>query len=273
MHATPSQQLQRSALLPCVEMRQVRQLATCYDTHTHDEFSVGVVDAGSATYRNGRRQAPIHQGMAVMFNPGDAHSCNPCPGQRWSYRMLFIDSGWIAALQAETPGLRAGDYAPFALAHSATPALYQRFGAAYAALETSDSPLEAEEKLLAFLLQHCFACRSPRQECGYPLGPLQRAKELILDQLGDTITLDALASTAGLSRYHLVRSFKQAYGQTPHAFQIDQRINHGKQLLKRGGSLAEVARALGFADQSHFQRHFKRRHAVTPKVYQQSLAA
>jgi AraC-like DNA-binding protein len=68
-----------------------------------------------------------------------------------------------------------------------------------------------------------------------------------------------------------LRSFKQAYGQTPHAFQLDQRINQGKQLLKRGGSLADVAHSLGFADQSHFQRHFKRRHAVTPRVYQQSL--
>ena len=261
------QQLRRSALLPHVEMRRVTQGATCYDTHSHDEFSFGVVDAGHASYRNHRHQAAIHQGMAVFFNPGDAHACNPRTGQPWSYRMLFVDTAWVARLQAESTGQR--DYTPFTLQHSNAPWVYQQFDQLFHTLEQNQSAAAADAQLADFLLTHCFA--QPRAAQTQPTGALQRTRDCILDQLADNLTLDDLAHTAGLSRYHLLRSFKQAYGQTPHAFQLDQRINQGKQLLKRGGTLADVAHSLGFADQSHFQRHFKRRHAVTPRVYQQSL--
>ncbi|MDX1344059.1 MAG: helix-turn-helix transcriptional regulator, partial [Reinekea sp.] len=69
----------------------------------------------------------------------------------------------------------------------------------------------------------------------------------------------------------LIRSFKARFGQTPHAYQLDSRIKRAKQLLRSGQALSSVALELGFADQAHFQRHFKRRLAVTPKVYQSNL--
>lgn len=207
-----------------------------------------------------------------MINPGDAHSCNPAAGQRWSYRMLFIDAGWMGRLQAGIPGLAAGDYTPFASTSSGTAACYQQFDALFETLEQVQSPMAAEEKLICFLMRHCFGQHELRLDRSSPQGHLERAKELIMDQLTDKVTLAAIANVSGLSSYHLIRSFTQAYGQTPHAFQLDQRINRAKQLLKRGNTIVDVAQQLGFADQSHFQRHFKNRHAVTPKVYQRSLA-
>jgi len=262
----------RSALLPHVEMRRADRSSACYHTHTHDEFSLGVIDAGTATYRNRHRQKIIRHGMTVMINPGDAHSCNPDAGQRWSYRMLFIDALWMGRLQADIPSLAGGNYTPFALTSSETAACYQQFDELFYTLEQEENPLAADEKLICFLMQHCFGRRDLRLNSGRPEGQLERAKELIMDQLTDKVTLGAIAIASGLSPYHLIRSFKQAYGQTPHAFQLDQRINRAKQLLKRGNTIVEVAQQLGFADQSHFQRHFKKRHAVTPKVYQRSLA-
>jgi len=86
--------------------------------------------------------------------------------------------------------------------------------------------------------------------------------------LGDNLTLSDFAEQSGLSRYHLVRSFKQKYGLSPHAYQLDTRIRQARKMLQQGDSLVEVAGRLGFADQSHFQRHFKKRLAVTPKQYQ-----
>ncbi|WP_394788189.1 AraC family ligand binding domain-containing protein [Rhodoferax sp.] len=271
--SNPPQQLQRSALLPYVEMRQVDQADACFHTHSHDEFSFGVVDAGSASYRNRQQVDTVRAGMAVLFNPGDAHACNPERGQRWSYRMLFVDAGWVARLQADTPGvLRSGDYTPFAVAQSQSTQLYQHFGALFDSLLQNGSALAAEEQLVQFLLLHGFDAPRLPAPLAASDSRLQRARELILDQLSDTLRLETIANAAGLNRFQLIRSFKQAYGLTPHAFQLDQRINHGKQLLKRGHTLVDVAQQLGFADQSHFQRHFKSRHAVTPRFYQQALA-
>ena len=85
--------------------------------------------------------------------------------------------------------------------------------------------------------------------------------------VSDPDVLDELAALAGMSRYRLLRAFRAAYGMTPHAWQIDRRIMRARQLLDAGMSLAETALALGFADQSHFQRAFKQRVAATPGEY------
>jgi AraC-like DNA-binding protein len=89
-----------------------------------------------------------------------------------------------------------------------------------------------------------------------------------MDQLDSNWSLDQFSNETGLSRYHLIRSFKAHYGLAPHAYQLDQRIKKAKILLQQGKDLADTAQQLGFSDQAHFQRNFKKRVAVTPKRYQ-----
>jgi AraC family transcriptional regulator len=82
------------------------------------------------------------------------------------------------------------------------------------------------------------------------------------------ISLDQLAATVHLSPFHLARRFKQTTGVSPHQYLIEVRVNAARALLDAGSgqrSLAEIAAAVGFADQSHLTRHFKRRFGVTPR--------
>ncbi|MFV0489470.1 MAG: helix-turn-helix transcriptional regulator, partial [Vibrio fluvialis] len=76
------------------------------------------------------------------------------------------------------------------------------------------------------------------------------------------------ANEVGVSPYHLIRTFKQYFGLSPHAYLMDERIKRAKQLLKQGETIVDTSLALGFADQAHFQRSFKSRIALTPKKYQ-----
>jgi methylphosphotriester-DNA--protein-cysteine methyltransferase len=65
----------------------------------------------------------------------------------------------------------------------------------------------------------------------------------------------------------LARLFKQSLGVSPHQYLIQVRVNSARWLLSAGSgerSLAEVATAVGFADQSHLTRHFQRMTGVTP---------
>lgn len=94
------------------------------------------------------------------------------------------------------------------------------------------------------------------------------ALAFIQDHYAQPITLDDIAAAAHLSPYHLARLFKQATGHTPHQYLIQTRVNSARALLTSGAgqrSLAEVATAVGFADQSHLTRHFKRQFGITPK--------
>lgn len=87
----------------------------------------------------------------------------------------------------------------------------------------------------------------------------------------ENIALQHLAAVAGLSAYHLLRTFRERYGLPPHAFQLQQRINVAKRMLAEGFSIAEVAFELGFTDQSHFTKKFKAFVGATPRQYQQGL--
>ncbi len=89
--------------------------------------------------------------------------------------------------------------------------------------------------------------------------------------LHHTLTLDEIATIAQLSPYHFLRLFKQRKGLTPHQYILQCRIDKAKHLLQHSQlSIAEIAARVGFSDQSHLTRYFKRIVGVTPKQFLQS---
>jgi AraC-like DNA-binding protein len=253
----------KSEALPFVEMRRAQRSTACYHSHSHDEFSFGVIDTGSADYRNLNQQHCIGAGDTVTINPADIHSCNPVVGD-WSYRMLFVDTTWVGQLQFELFGLDNIDYLPFSdiLTHSKS--AYQQFNSLFESLINDHNPLVAESLLIQYLQQYFLPQKNEKTD----LASIYRVKELISDQLNINHSLTDLAKASGLSRYHLIRSFKARYGLSPHAYQLDERIKNAKVLLKSGHSLLDTSYSLGFTDQSHLQRNFKKRLGITPKQYQ-----
>ena len=97
---------------------------------------------------------------------------------------------------------------------------------------------------------------------------LRRAITYIQDNLAADLSLDAIAREAGLSSYHFARLFTEAFGVAPHQYVIQARIERAKALITQSRlPLGEAAHSVGFADQSHFTRHFKRLVGVTPRAF------
>jgi len=96
-----------------------------------------------------------------------------------------------------------------------------------------------------------------------------------MDYLGDhsnrNVGLDELAAAAGIGKFRLVRLFRDRNGLPPHSLQLGHRIRTARRLLEAGRSIAEVAAATGFADQSHLHRHFQRSLGLTPGQYQRRI--
>jgi len=99
---------------------------------------------------------------------------------------------------------------------------------------------------------------------------LRRAVTFTQDNLAADLSLDALAHEAGLSSYHFAHLFTEAFGIAPHQYVIQARIEWTKALITRGLPLGDVAQRVGFSDQSHFTRHFKRLVGVTPRAFSRS---
>jgi len=100
---------------------------------------------------------------------------------------------------------------------------------------------------------------------------VRRVKSLLHDRYNERVTLAELASSAGFSPFHLLRLFHASVGMPPHAYLTQLRVSHAKDLLARGAAVAEVASLVGFTDQSHLTRHFKRIVGVPPGAYRAAL--
>jgi AraC family transcriptional regulator len=98
-----------------------------------------------------------------------------------------------------------------------------------------------------------------------------QVKDFVLAHLNQDLSLTALSEQVGFSPYHFARLFRKTTGESPHQFVLSQRITHAKALLAESNdSLAQIALASGFANQSHFTQVFKRCLGVTPAGYRET---
>jgi AraC family transcriptional regulator len=124
--------------------------------------------------------------------------------------------------------------------------------------------------LFIHLLRHYTAPKPilPAQEGGLPTYRLRQVIEYIDAYLDRDLILAELAAVAQMSPNYFTQLFKQSTGLTPHQYVIQRRVDRAKQLLLEGKlAIADIALQVGFAHQSHLNRHFKRWVGVTPKVF------
>lgn len=117
------------------------------------------------------------------------------------------------------------------------------------------------------------ALASPKRQPGRrPLSDLALRRVLdaietgLVEAPAEPPSLQALAELAGLSVAEFARCFRAATGETPHAFLTRRRIEQAQAMLRSQPSLplADLAVALGFADQAHFSRRFRQVTGTTP---------
>jgi AraC-like DNA-binding protein len=100
-----------------------------------------------------------------------------------------------------------------------------------------------------------------------PASTVRRARELLEARVAQPPSLAELARAVGVNRFLLLRQFRRLVGLTPHAFLLRLRVARAQVLLARGDAPIEVAYTLGFADQAHLTRVFKRIVGLPPGEY------
>lgn len=258
-HTMPTSHFHRSAALPFIESRSVADgRLVCYDTHSHDVFSIGAITAGACRYWHVKSTQTITAGTVVLMNAGEAHACNPLRDAPWSYVMLYVDVAWLR---------EAGFGADLAACMSTDVVLFESLLTLHATLldERHETAVKYRAVVDFFTLLHSTIPLADVVKSSNP--KLTRAANFIDAQFTHNLRLTDVCAASNLSAAHLVRAFKAQYGMTPHAYLINRRINHAQTQLKQGNSIAAVAHDMGFADQAHFQRRFKRVVAATPEHY------
>ena len=145
------------------------------------------------------------------------------------------------------------------------------FRALYAAI-LDEQPMRAEEamvELVSQVFRQDHYCKSKLQPIKGGLSPVMkgRLEGYIEAHLDGVIRLQDLATLAGLSEFHLQRSFKQSCGVSPHVYISHRRIERAREMIASGEPLAQIAEACGLSSQSHLTRLFKLGTGMTPKAY------
>ncbi|MBL0728239.1 AraC family transcriptional regulator [Piscinibacter sp. HJYY11] len=249
-----------------VELYRAHIVRHAFDPHLHEAFGLGVIDAGVERFRYRGAEHLASPGTLVLMNPGELHTGRAETDQGWRYRMVYLDE---ALLQAVT-----GERWWFADATAHDPAAAQRVSARLAALWHAPDALASDSalaELLGALRPHAQVDRALRERVTANDSALARSLALMHDDYASELTLDRLAAEAGLSPFHFLRRFKQRYHVTPHQMLMAVRLARAKQHLAAGMAPAEVAPAVGLADQAHLTKRFARMHGVTPARYRQQV--
>jgi len=245
------------------EVFHARFIEHAYPRHTHEDWTVFIVDDGGIRYDLDAHARGVGTSLVTVLPPHVVHDGRPATQNGFRKRVLYVGTEVLGThligRAADEPDI--GD-----------PALLNAIRRLHPLLERRDDALEAEsvmatvgEELRRHLGEIPAAAPAERER------PLAVALREFLDaQLFERSTLADASSVLGATTPSLVRSFSRTFGIAPHRYVVARRVEAARKLLLAGASIAQTATDVGFYDQAHFTRHFRNHVGTTPAQFARS---
>lgn len=231
-----------------------------YPAHTHQDWTVLIVDAGAVRYDLGRREHGALSSMITLLPPQVAHDGRPAVRNGFRKRVVYLDESVIG-----TDLIGASVDRPELI----DPLLRRRIGQLHAALATPGEELESQSRLALIVqrLREHLDDHGPGPVVRRPDRPIARKLRDRLDaHLVDGVDLQQAAVELGAAPTYLIRAFTASFGLPPHRYLTSRRVERARRLLLAGMPAA----AAGFYDQAHLTRHLRKMIDTTPARYQAS---
>jgi AraC-like DNA-binding protein len=246
-----------------------------FTRHAHTTFAIGVVGAGEEQfhYRGELRRAGV--GSLAILEPDEPHDGRAAADDGWSYRVLYPSEAMLLDGRATRPAF------PEPIVHD--PRTVHLVRAAHEELTAGVDPLAAHSKLAwafeAIIRSHgremygrsAAGAKTLRPSDAAAVRKVGEIRERLMADLRSPPTLRELAAGVDLSPFHMLRVFREATGFPPHSWLVLERVCKARHLLAAGLTPAQTAGAVGFADQAHLTRWFKRVTGVTPAAFRNSV--
>ncbi|MEX3786128.1 AraC family ligand binding domain-containing protein [Paraburkholderia sp. BR14374] len=242
-----------------------------YDPHDHDDMLIGYTEQGVQRFQCHRSLHTSVPGRAILIEPGALHDGHAPEAGGFTYAMLYLPQAWVerAARRLDLPGL-AGVEAAFGHTLVDDHALVDAIRQAFVAIHGNEGRLARDQTLDRLLLRLGAQLRDAPLAGDPAASPaIARVRDLLHEQMDGNPGLDELAEVAGIDRFRLTRLFQRAFGTSRHAYLVRLRLRAARRLLAAGRTPAQVAAEVGFADQSHLGRWFRRAYRMTPAAYRQ----
>ena len=231
-----------------------------YPPHTHDTWTLFIVDDGMVRYDLDRTERAAEPAMVSLLPPHVVHDGRVGRTGGYRKRVIYLEPEVLGEAfiggAVDRPALVDGP-------------LRERLSAVHDALSCVDDAFEAETRL-AFVVERirqAYGAAHPAVD-HLPTVPESDLAEALRAYLDDrattTVTMAEASAVVGASPTRLVRAFDAAFGITPHAYVLARRLDLARDRILDGEPLASVAAEVGFFDQAHLTRRFKRFLGVTP---------
>ena len=232
--------------------------------HAHEYAHFGIVLQGVCTEVYAAK-SHVYQPTAVVFHPsGEVHqnAFQPTGG-----RMFIVDLApeWTERARTYSTALESSFHCHGGVLGNLAIKLHHEFREMDAI-----SPL-AMEGIVLEMIAHTTRSAEPVER--RPPRWLEQVKEILHAQFADRPTIAEIATEVGVHPVHLMRTFNHYFHCTIGDYVAQLRIEYACQEMANPNlSLADIALAAGFADQSHFARTFKRIIGVSPAAFRANLS-
>lgn len=263
MRTTPTVRAWRPPVAGVAEVLHAHFPDHAYPSHTHDTWTLLVVDDGTVAFDLDRHQLATVRRQVTLLPPHVAHDGRAATERGFRKRVVYLEE---AVLDADRVGA-AVDHPGWA-----DPALAVAVDGLHEALRHPGDAFEAESRLAlvtARLGRH-LARRTPEVAAVRDRRVAHAVRDHLDARVVEGLTLAEAAAAAYASPTHVVRAFTREFGLPPHRYQTGRRLDLARRLLLAGERPADVAVAVGFHDQAHLTRHFRRLLGVTPGAFARS---
>ncbi|MBS1563011.1 MAG: AraC family transcriptional regulator [Bacteroidetes bacterium] len=243
----------RLGILDNIELFSSENEHDYFPFHFHDYYCVSLITSGTELLHNTRQEFIAPAGTISITQANEVHRNYALSEAGYSYKTIYINPDVLAYFNQgkKVPALERiiDDRQLFAN-------LQSLFNQDHHDPAAWDSPL--------------------KQLVGYATTPFDgNGLERYFDRIDAIIEASAdkpidtawLGSQFRMSKYHFIRSFKQAKGITPQAYIMLYKLSKTKKMLLEGLPVAGIVQAFGFHDHSHYNNSFKKYFGVSPTVY------
>ena len=270
MRHDPNERLEffRPAALPGTEVMAVYESSRRWHVF-HERYAFCACHRVEASTRYRGREDRVSDSALAVREPGETHT-NTFVGKPATFKTLYVEAPLLEEAAREL-GCPAPHFPH--LLDTRDAALFPALDGLCGAIEARAEPLEQQSRFTAVVAAFLRHAEDPPAAPAAKQGKLavERAKAHLRKRFSEAVSLQELALVSGLSRFHLVHAFTREVGLAPHAYQIHVRVERARSLLRGGIPPVEVAANVGFSDQSHLTRHFKRITHVTPSEYARAM--
>ena len=249
-------------ILETISFENLKTIDEHFSKHFHDTYTLGITYKGILKSYILNKDFYFYENSIRLSNPGDTHGGN---STSWSHANFYPTIELLSSIYEDIYGERK---VPYFLDHIINDKiLYSKLHSFFVAYFSGFEKLDIETKLheaLSYLIINYTSYHKKPDNYFDDKKTVKLTYEYIKDSIETNFTLDELAENTSLSKYHFLRVFKKEFGLTPHNFIINQRVNKAHDLIKKGLKISEASIEVGFNDQSHFTRNFKKIYGYTP---------